>query len=332
MQTDRLLRRLARRIIPQTIILLYHRVKDADYDPQLLCVSPKHFAEQMEILRTAFRPCLLRSLSDRKFFGSPRTVVVTFDDGYADNLLNAKPILQQYGIPATFFISTGFIGTEQLPYWDQLSHLFLQTPSLPPRLELAINGEMKIWEFGGEPPVDKSWNLLQASNSVRQDAYKVLCDGLRLMNSAERTQILTEICTWSCKSEPVSTSTLFMTVEELRLLASDSLLEIGAHTMTHQNLASLSIKEQQLEIAEGRRLLEEMVARKVHSFAYPYGSRDNYSHNTVRILKQEGFDCACSNFGGTVWYGSDRFQLPRVLVRNWSADEFIKNIDRYLRW
>ncbi len=333
MRGDWLIRRLARRIIPQAIILLYHRVADATFDPQLLCVSPKHFAEQMEILRAAFRPNSLRTLSERKLLNlwPPRTVVVTFDDGYADNLVNAKPILQQYDIPATVFVTTEFIGGKQLPYWDELANLFLQTPSLPPRLSLVVKGDMKTWEFGSEPPVDASWNLLQGCNLARQDAYMVLCDLLRSVTPTEREETLTEIRRWSGKAESVSTTNRFMTADELGLLTDGGLVEIGAHTMTHPDLALLTLEEQRSEIVQGRLRLEEMAGQKVHSFSYPYGTRDNYTGETVQIMKDEGFDCACSNFGGTVWFGSDLYQLPRVLVRNWSAEEFTKNINGYFR-
>lgn len=328
-----LLKRLSRRVFPQAIILIYHRVSDDDFDPQLLCVSLKNFAEHMRILRSAFRPCSLGSLTGPKHLNlfSPQKVVVTFDDGYADNLLNAKPILRQFGIPATVFVTTGFIGANDLPYWDELSNLFLESASLPSRLKLSVKGETKIWEFSSEPPVDKSWNLLQESNIPRQDAYKVLCDHLRSLNAAERKETMSEIRTWSGKTEPYSVAKRFMTHEELGLLTVDSMIEIGAHTISHPSLAALPEEEQRFEIVQGKFLLEEMSGRKVCSFAYPYGGRENFTPSTVRIIKEAGFESACSNFGGTVNAGTDRYQLPRILIRNWSGDEFFRNIESCFR-
>lgn len=323
--------RLARQAIPQAIILLYHRVAETTFDPQLLCVSPKNFADHMEILRTTCRPLSLGELATRKSLNlwRSRTVIVTFDDGYADNFLNAMPILRQYEIPATVFVATGFIGTERTPYWDELSSILLQVPTLPPKLTLLMDGEMKTWEFDGEPTVDGAWDVLQEGDLARHDAYRTLCDHLRSLPSHMREETMVNIRKWSEKDETVAANNQFMTVEQLRRLTDDGLIAAGAHTMTHPNLASLSSQEQREEIVGGRRQLEEMTGHKVTSFAYPYGGREHYTRETVQIIKEQGFACACSNFEGKVWCASDRYQLPRILVRDWAADEFARIIDSY---
>lgn len=327
MRGDRLLRRLARRLIPQAVILLYHRVAETDYDPQLLCVSPKHFADHMGILSTVFRPLSLGALSEIGLLelSPPRTVVVTFDDGYADNLRNAEPILQKYGIPATVFVTTDFVAGNRWPYWDELAALFLQAPTLPPRLTLELNGASRTWELAGESPVDSSWNVLQGGVLARQDAYRTLSDHLRSLTGYKRDEVLTEIRSWSGHVSRIPAD-LFMSPEELRSMTADGLMEIGAHTITHPNLALLPAEEQRREIVQGREQLEQISGCKVHSFAYPYGTRDHYTRDTVRIAKETGFNCACSNFPGTVWSRSDRYQLPRVLVRDWPAEEFARRL------
>src|SRR5262249_37482648 len=98
-------RRFRDRFKPAPLILLYHRVADLPSDPQLLSVTPEHFKEHLEILRNNARPMALgemvRALRDNKL--PRRAVAVTFDDGYADNLLNGKPLLHQYDVPATVY-------------------------------------------------------------------------------------------------------------------------------------------------------------------------------------------------------------------------------------
>ena len=114
------IRRLARRVSAgfrsQAIILLYHRVAEVPCDPQLLCVSPKHFGQHLEHLRQKYEVVGLPELVERvnERWRPRRAAVITFDDGYADNLWNAKPLLEQYETPATVFAATGYLARE--PY------------------------------------------------------------------------------------------------------------------------------------------------------------------------------------------------------------------------
>src|SRR5947209_14606396 len=147
-------RRTARRVtnmfVCRAMILLYHRVAELPQDPQLLCVSPSHFIEHLQVIRRWGRTIQLGKL-DQALQGVDRRrhmIIVTFDDGYADNLYNAKPLLERYDVPATTLIATGYMGCDREFWWDELERLFLQLGKLSETLCLNVNGSSYQWELG----------------------------------------------------------------------------------------------------------------------------------------------------------------------------------------
>lgn len=109
---------LFNRIDPPLVILLYHRVCNLSDDPFQLAVSPENFSAQLRYLKENWR--LIR-LADAFQQRDEPAVAITFDDGYADNLLYALPILEACGVPATFFITTGYLDTDDGYWWDELA-------------------------------------------------------------------------------------------------------------------------------------------------------------------------------------------------------------------
>ncbi len=113
--------RLRNFFISTGYIILYHRIANTKNDPHRLCVSPENFREQIKFLKENFRIVplvqLVREVRSKKL--KNKTMAITFDDGYADNLHNALPILQEYNIPATIFLTAGHVGQEGPFYWDK---------------------------------------------------------------------------------------------------------------------------------------------------------------------------------------------------------------------
>jgi peptidoglycan/xylan/chitin deacetylase (PgdA/CDA1 family) len=115
-----------------------------------LGVTPDHFAEQLDVLQRTCRPIplqqLVRQLRERNL--PPRAVALTLDNGYADNLLNAKPLLEQHDVPATGFVTTGYLSKHREFWWDELERLLLQAGTLPSELRLRLNGTIWSWQPG----------------------------------------------------------------------------------------------------------------------------------------------------------------------------------------
>src|SRR5215203_1242979 len=118
----RIVWRARNRFTPEALVLLYHRVTRLETDPQWLSVPPERFDEQVEMLVRNWHVLSLPRLLGTLHEGTlpKRSVVITFDDGYADNLFEAKPILERHGLPATVFVASGFVGRREEFFWDEL--------------------------------------------------------------------------------------------------------------------------------------------------------------------------------------------------------------------
>jgi peptidoglycan/xylan/chitin deacetylase (PgdA/CDA1 family) len=331
-----ILRRAARwpgfRSERKALVLCYHKIHESCSDPRL-CVTPSHFAEHLEVLRQHARLIRLQHLSQALLDENlpDQSVVVTFDDGYADNLYNAKPLLERYGIPATVFVIAGYIGHNREFWWDELDRLFLRSDVLPERLDLGVNGNTYHWQLdeGGdysEEAFRRRWRPGEETRSSYHSLYKSLWKLLRPMAEDERQRVLHELRGWAGAEEVVHPSHRPLSLEEVVALGQGGLVEVGAHTVTHPALPRLSPGSQRDEISGSKSRLEEILDRPVTSFSYPYG---NLSEQTVGVVRRAGFSCACSTRADTVRLSSERFRLPRVEVQDWDGDEFAGQLSRW---
>jgi peptidoglycan/xylan/chitin deacetylase (PgdA/CDA1 family) len=114
-------------------------------------------------------------------------------------------------------------------------------------------------------------------------------------------------------------------------LAADDLVELGAHTASHPMLSAQSADVQRREIEESKERLEAIVGSPLQGFAYPFGGRADYTAITTRLVRDAGYQYACSNFPGKVGLGTRAFEIPRLVVRDWPGDEFERRLDAQLR-
>ena len=335
-------RSLARRLlVRRAVILAYHRVTQVDFDPECLCVEPDRFLEQLEVLRSDYNVIPLAELQRRLDDGAavPRkAVVVTFDDGYADNLLAAKPLLDHCDVPATCFVTSGKLDQAAEFWWDELEHLLLEPATLPDVLSLQIDGKPYSWSLREDPehagPVSDgttlAWNVLQTTTPTpRQRAYKELAAILRTHDATVQDAVMQQLAAWAGVKRVVRDTHRPMRPEEVVSLGEGGLVEVGAHTVTHPVLSARAPEAQRREIENAKQQLEHILNRRVGAFAYPFGARGDYTGDTVRIVRDARFACACSNFPGWVRRGTNPHELPRYLVRNWSGDEFARNLESW---
>jgi peptidoglycan/xylan/chitin deacetylase (PgdA/CDA1 family) len=328
------------RLGQRALILLYHRISELPTDSQLLCVTPSHFAEHLEILRKEYSPISLGELSrDYRHENLPQgAVVVTFDDGYFDNLTNAKPLLERYDIPATVFVTTGYIGRQREFWSDQLESVLLQPGSLPQMLSLTIGGRPYCWTLGkagfySEEAYgrDRGWNVLNKNAAgPRQLLYGALHRLIRPLPEDDQARVLDSLLAWAGMKPILRATHRTLSANELVCMSERGFIDIGAHTVTHPVLSAFPPVVQRTEIQGSKVQLEDILGYPVTSFAYPYGFSSDYSAETVATVRQAGFDCACSSYQGNAWRGSDRFQLPRRIVFDWDGQEFAKRLRSWI--
>lgn len=333
--------RLKRSLSPRALVLLYHRIAEADTDPWQLAVTPRHFAEHLQVLRQFARPLSLQTLSSglRKGRLPRRAIVVTFDDGYADNFFNAKPLLEAHEVPATVFVTTGYSRADREFWWDELERLFLQPGVLPEALRLDVNGRGHDWRLDAGSDYDEAlyrrhlgWRAWQEETPTPRHAlYRTLWQLMHPLSDDERQEIRKALLAWAGASASARPTHRAMAPEEIIELAQGGLIEVGCHTVTHPQLSALNLKAQRDEITRGKGELEAMLGGRVSSFAYPYGRECDYTRETVALVREAGFDCACSTLPAPVTRGADPFQLPRLQVQDMNGEAFARLLSEYLR-
>ena len=305
-------KRLLNRFDAPVLVLLYHRVAGLASDPEQLAVTPEHFRAQMCHLKEKHR--LVRFEEDWSSSPGP-AVAVTFDDGYADNAREALSILEEVGVPATFFVSTATVGSTEEFWWDELERRILSGANFPESFALSEGGSARSW-----PTV---------SAAGRQRLYHDLVALLTGADLARRAGILAQLRAWRAGRPEPGGANRALSLVELKRLAASPWVSIGAHTVNHLQLSALSHEVQREEIEQSKRELESWLGREITTFSYPFGRRCHYSGESVGLCRELGFLKAASNSPGQAHRWSDPYQVPRHLVRNWPVEEFAARLERF---
>lgn len=330
-------RRVAGRLGPKGVILMYHRVAEAASDPWGLCVSPKNFAEHLEVLRARVNPLRIQELTEAvRSHRVPRNALaITFDDGYVDNLEHARPALEKQDIPATVFVTTGYIGGTRGYWWDEIERIILQPGTLPETLDLRIGDSEERIEVGAarvftdeQLAASHGWRLPAPPPTPRHALYHRVWTRFYEAEPADRAEPLSDLATWAGMSTHPDPAVRPMTEAEIASLGSEGFIEIGGHSVTHPSLPSCPISTQRHEIIESRRTLEEILNQPITSFAYPHG---DYDTSTQAYVREAGYSSACTTKQTTVSNRTDPYRLPRCVVFNWDGDTFAKQLAEYWR-
>jgi peptidoglycan/xylan/chitin deacetylase (PgdA/CDA1 family) len=291
-------------------VLLYHRIRDAKFDPQLLCVSADNFEAHLQILQDRYRIVKLSEIINDARAGvfKPDTVALTFDDGYLDNLTVAAPLLEKYKIPATIFITSGILNAGYEFWWDELDRIFFQTSELPSSLTMEFTEGAKTWKTNIPAERFAAWEELSASlRSAKPEAIHAVMEFLR---------------TWADIEAEIRHDYRRLNKARLRTLSRSPFIEIGSHTVQHPRLSALSGDEQKEELLQSKKTLEEIIQQPVRLISYPFGSAVDFNDETRNAVSAAGYEAGIANIQAQVDAPFDDRAVPRRLVRNWNGDTF----------
>lgn len=312
---------LRRRFAPPTIVLLYHRVAPGvDQDVNQLATRPENFAAHLAWLADHARPVPPAEFVRRHARPAPRglvldggkpRVLITFDDGYADNVHHALPLLVKHGFRALGFVTTGQIGSTEPFWWDALERIV----------------------FAGRPATG-GWKLpdgtLVPDYLDKPATYSILHAALKRLADPDRRSALAELAGQGGVSPRTTDDSRAMNWGELRAWAAVGML-VGAHSRSHPVLTALTTDELRAEIRSCKRDLESRLGVVTDAFAYPYGSRNAYDERCVAAVRAAGFCCAFVNRPGNARWARSPYTLPRFLVRDWSGNEFAARFEEWCR-
>ena len=276
-------------------ILGLHRVLDPEAErrtnsQESIMLRETTFAKMLEFLSRRFCIVSLESFltdGDTAVDSSKTCCILTFDDGWVDNYRTAYPWLKKYEAPATIFLATGWIGTGEGSWVEELRSLWKDS---------ARRGEVRSalrWasrEQDQEEEIEETIEHLK--HMPAEQRLRVMSALLKAHGNGNRSQEIDRMMTW----------------HEVEEMNRDG-IEFGSHTVTHSLLSFENDEMVDRELQESREVLEEKLHKKVRAFDYPNG---DYDDQVKKKVKEAGYECAFTTRGGWHRFGGDPYAIRRI--------------------
>lgn len=281
--------------------LFFHKVQRRPTGPWgESALSVAAFEAQLAHLSKHFRPIALSKLvqliRERRRIPD-RTIVVTFDDGYRNNLVLAAPLLRRYRVPATLFVTTGLIGTDRWMWAYELEEMFLRES---PALLGEASGNAQLAQLCG-------------MGLSRRNTALACVQLLKMFPDQQKDEVMQRLR--ARFPMEVDEENRFLSWDEVREIRNFG-VEIGAHTVTHPLLNRLPLDAAEREMVESQKTLERELGEPIRLFAYPNGN----STPELEALAARHFDAAVTTTAGTIHAGAPLASLPRL----WGPDDEVE--------
>jgi peptidoglycan/xylan/chitin deacetylase (PgdA/CDA1 family) len=269
----------------------------------------------MIYLRAHYDVLPLRDLVDAVFSGQLHDragVAVTFDDGYLDNYSRAMPILNETGVPATFFVTTDRLTEPYEYWWDALERILVASgPPLPPSLQLRLANESYLFET----------ETVAQQQAAHWNVHRALVDA----NAEVRDQVVASLAVWSGRAVDTNSQHRRMRADEIAQLERNGHV-VASHSVHHLKLPLQPIDVQEKEIRTSRAHLEDYLGHTVTAFAYPFGASSALTRQIVR----QSFALAVTCEEALLTARSDPWSVPRLEVRPHQSETFDEWVQHWL--
>lgn len=300
------------------VVFNYHRLGDhshAQFDRALYSAGQEEFARQVQFLKRNYDVVRVGDL-DQALRHSGRAVMITFDDGYRDNFDFALPVLIQENVPATFFITSGFIDGGPVAWWDEIAWMVRTSTQTVLHALVPCNTQIPL-----------------ASSEDREQTIRTLLKAYKNLPADQTVGFLDQLAdvTGSGRCPRSMAQDIWMNWDMIREMDRQG-MDIGGHTVSHPVLSNTDFDTQHSEIIGSKHRIETELGHPITAFSYPVGQPDSFTEVTKQILKSAGYRWAFSFSGGFSATGhADDFDLPRVAVSPHVSRELFRSTAR-LPW
>lgn len=277
-------------------VLMYHRIIDSDYNFWKLNITPETFEKHIRYISENYRVLKLDEEWEDIVEPDQRYVVITFDDGYVDNYRFALPILEKYHVPATIFVSTDLIDTDEMYWWDELEKIFI------------IDEYLGEFVFAGI-----SYKITDSKD--RAEVCLAIRNYLKSMNPTEQRTSMDELRSVLELDKPCTSELRCVNTLELVRMAESPNITIGGHTKSHLSMGDIHPKELlKSEIEEALDILEKKTGKEMNVFAYPFGGIEDRCDLADQLLAECGIKKSVLVRNGNVKADDEMYNIPRHML------------------
>jgi peptidoglycan/xylan/chitin deacetylase (PgdA/CDA1 family) len=295
------------------LVLNYHRVGDGSrsvFDRGLWSSSADAFADQVRFCKAHFDVIAPGDLPEVLARRRGRYIMITFDDGYRDNYEVVFPIVKSESVPATFFVTTGFIDCPRVPWWDEIAWMVRASKRRVAQLPGWLPARVEFDDPDREVAIRTLLRTYKAIPSEATDAY--------LNDIADATG--------AGRYDPQAGGLWWMTWDMLREMRAGG-MTIGGHTVNHPVLARAPREIQREEIEGCSHRLAMELGQPMRYFSYPVGGTRAFDSVTRECLKAVGVQYAFSYYAGYRRFGDwDDYDIRRVPVESYLTRDWFRSI------